>query len=161
MKRACASLLLLGSMLLSGCENSQTAVVGNDQQALASSRPVPVERWYDQAQANRGNVLFQANCAVCHQTDASGTADWKTPNPDGKYPPPPLNGTAHTWHHPLPVLRRTVAKGGVRLGGTMPGFSDKLSATQIDDVLAWVQSNWSDEIYRVWHERSFRSAGAR
>jgi mono/diheme cytochrome c family protein len=35
----------------------------------------------------------------------------------------------------------------------MPGFAEKLSAEQIDDILAWVQSHWSDEIYRIWHER--------
>lgn len=35
----------------------------------------------------------------------------------------------------------------------MPGFSDKLSVEQIDDILAWIQTHWSDEIYRIWHER--------
>jgi mono/diheme cytochrome c family protein len=55
---------------------------------------------------------------------------------------------------PLSILRRTVRVGGVSLGGTMPGFGEKLKSHQVDDILAWVQSHWSDEIYRVWHERS-------
>ena len=73
---------------------------------------------------------------------------------DNKYPPPPLNGTAHTWHHPLNVLRRTVRKGGVSLGGSMPGFVDKLSNREIDTILAWIQSHWSDRIYRIWDKRN-------
>ncbi|PUB79742.1 MAG: cytochrome C, partial [gamma proteobacterium symbiont of Ctena orbiculata] len=24
---------------------------------------------------------------------------------------------------------------------------------QIDDILAWVQSHWSHEIYAIWYER--------
>ena len=36
----------------------------------------------------------------------------------------------------------------------MPGFGDKLNETQIDDILAWVQTHWSDEVYRIWYERN-------
>lgn len=36
----------------------------------------------------------------------------------------------------------------------MPGFADKLNEDQVNDVLAWVQSHWSDEIYGVWEERN-------
>ncbi|MCG7977353.1 MAG: hypothetical protein AB2669_12195 [Candidatus Thiodiazotropha endolucinida] len=34
----------------------------------------------------------------------------------------------------------------------MPGFADKLTAEQIDDILVWMQTHWSDEIYRIWYE---------
>lgn len=116
------------------------------------------ERWYSEEQVTRGGPLYQAHCARCHRRDASGTADWRTPGPDGTYPPPPLDGSAHTWHHPLPILRRTVALGNARLGGVMPGFGDKLDAGQIDAILAWVQSRWSDETYHKWLEISRRSS---
>ncbi len=32
----------------------------------------------------------------------------------------------------------------------MPPFNEKLSAEEIDAVIAWFQSLWSDEIYTVW-----------
>ncbi len=32
----------------------------------------------------------------------------------------------------------------------MPPFNDKLSSDEIDAVIAWFQSLWPDEIYRVW-----------
>ncbi|MES9921821.1 MAG: hypothetical protein ABW161_16470 [Candidatus Thiodiazotropha sp.] len=35
----------------------------------------------------------------------------------------------------------------------MPGFGEKLKPQQIDEILAWVQSNWTDEIYAIWYER--------
>lgn len=143
----------LSALALAGCGERQTETAGGSDPAPPSSAPPP-ERWYARAQVERGHDLFQTHCAECHKADASGTPDWRTPLANGKYPPPPLNGTAHTWHHPLSVLQRTVRIGGVPLGGTMPGFADELSAGQIDDILAWVQSRWPDEIYRIWHERN-------
>lgn len=146
------SIVLLMSVVVVGCNKPQEATY--DKQAVVNETTAPIERWYSTAQIQRGDPLFQANCAECHKANASGTTNWKQPNPDGKFPPPPLNGTAHAWHHSLSVLRRTIRLGGVRLGGTMPGFADKLNSEQIDDILAWVQSHWSDEIYRVWHQRN-------
>ncbi len=145
--------------VLAGCGDKQAATTGNGDSPAPVATTQP-ERWYTQAQVLRGDDLFRTHCAECHKADASGTPDWKTPEANGKYPPPPLNGTAHTWHHPLSVLRRSVRIGGVPLGGTMPGFADKLTAEQIDDILAWVQTRWPDEIYRIWHERNIQ-AGSR
>ena len=34
----------------------------------------------------------------------------------------------------------------------MPPFGEKLNSQQIDAVIAWVQSNWPDEIYLRWVE---------
>ena len=83
--------------------------------ALAESRRVT-----DPAVLRSGQQLFRANCAVCHGWNAEGTVvDWKKPI-DGKYPPPPLNGTAHTWHHPLSQLRRVVKHGTAELGQPFP-----------------------------------------
>jgi len=110
-------------------------------------------RWFSAQQVDRGNVLFQANCAVCHKADASGTANWSKLDANDKYPPPPLNGTAHTWHHSLKILRRVIREGGIELGGSMPGFADKFNDKQILDILAWIQNHWSDEIYSAWIER--------
>lgn len=113
----------------------------------------PVERWYDTEQVAQGKRLFSQQCATCHGGKAEGTPDWRKPGADGKYPPPPLNGTAHAWHHPHDILRRTVQEGGAKLGGSMPPFKDKLSPAEIDAVIAYVQSQWSDEIYNAWQDR--------
>ncbi len=116
------------------------------------------ERWYTSDQAEHGRIVFDAHCAECHGAQAQGLAeDWAKAGPDGKYPPPPLNGTAHAWHHPRSVLRRTIREGGIKLGGQMPGFATKLKDNDIDAAIAYFQSFWSDEIYRRWLERSRQS----
>jgi mono/diheme cytochrome c family protein len=107
-------------------------------------------RWYFTEQANRGQVVFTSNCVVCHGKNAEATVDWKNPDASDTYPPPPLNGSAHAWHHPLSVLGRTIYLGGAPVGGQMPAFKEVLSETEIIDVIAHFQSYWSDAIYERW-----------
>lgn len=109
------------------------------------------KRWYTERQVAQGREIFIRHCAVCHGKDAAATPNWRRPDAAGNYPPPPLNGSAHTWHHPLPVLRETIQQGGAPLGGVMPGFAGKLSEQETDAVIAWFQSLWSDEIYQAWY----------
>ena len=118
-------------------------------QALAAENA----RWYSDEQVAQGKELFRQNCAVCHGQNGEATPDWKQTDANGNYPPPPLNGSAHTWHHDLDLLRRTIREGGQKLGGVMPAFEDKLDATQIDSIIAFFQSKWPDEIYQRWSGR--------
>jgi len=112
------------------------------------------KRWYRPHQVSLGEQLYKNHCASCHGNQAQGlTADWKKTLADGSYPPPPLNGTAHAWHHPLPQLLRTIEQGGIPLGGVMPGFADKLKDNEKLAVIAYFQSYWPDEIYQYWLER--------
>ncbi len=137
----------------SGCGQEGAKPPLTTDSAYASGEKVSSDRWYRHDQVIRGEPLFQTHCAVCHREDASGTPNWRQADAAGNFPPPPLNGTAHTWHHPLEVLRRTVRIGGIPLGGSMPAFESQLNAEQIDDILAWVQSHWSDRIYALWRDR--------
>ena len=114
-------------------------------------------RWYTESQVQSGRPLYAANCAVCHGADGSATVEWRTPGPDGQYPPPPLDGTAHTWHHPLEVLDHSIAEGGSAFGGVMPGFAALLNQDQRLSIVAYIQSWWSDDIYARWQEIDDRS----
>lgn len=134
-------LMLAGSLItIAGCSNNEEGE--NAEQS----------RWYTQEQVIRGSILYKTNCAQCHQTDASGHANKKQ-----DFTAPALNGTEHAWHHPLTALRHTIKNGGKRLGGTMPGFKDKLSNKEIDDVIAYFQSYWPDKIYTLWDKRNKRN----
>ncbi len=115
--------------------------------------PKVAGRWYTQAQIEMGSKLYVENCIDCHLQDAQGTASWNELGPDGSYPPPPLNGTAHAWHHSLSVLKRTIDQGGVPLGGKMPGFEGKLNDAEKLAVISYFQSFWPDKIYSAWLER--------
>lgn len=110
-------------------------------------------RWYSKEQMYTGRKLFAANCAACHGDRAQGTADWKTPDKNGVFPPPPLNGTAHAWHHPLAVLYQVIQQGGKPMGGTMPAWAGKLDEQQTLSVIAAFQSEWPDDIYQKWLQR--------
>lgn len=89
------SFLIFG-MLISGCSEKPGS------QAPATSEEAA--RWYSPEQVAQGELLYRKHCVDCHLPEAQGTKDWRTPLADGGYPPPPLNGSAHAWHHPLPAL---------------------------------------------------------
>ncbi len=146
--------IVLTSVLLSACQVQNGDVeIASDESKTINTEPMP-NRWYSEAQVANGESLFLINCASCHKADASGTKDWKSADSSGKYPPPPLNGSAHTWHHSMDVLQRTILRGGVELGGVMPSFSETLNNNDVDEVIAYFQSTWPDEIYATWLERN-------
>ena len=104
------------------------------------------ERWYTEEQVQRGEAIFEAQCMACHGEGARGDENWRTRDEDGNLRPPPLDGSAHAWHHPLDELRVIIADGQ----SNMPGFGNTLSEEEIDAVIAWFQSLWPDEVYEAW-----------
>jgi len=96
--------------------------------------------------------VAHANCATCHGPNGESTPDWRNPGADGKYPPPPLNGSAHTWHHSTETLEKMIREGSPPGIGGMPAWDNKLTNQEIDDVLVWITSIWSDEIYNIWYQ---------
>lgn len=116
-------------------------------------------RWYSTEQVAQGKVLFAENCASCHGANAEATPDWKTPDANGDYPPPPLNGSAHAWHHPLAVLDQVIREGTAAMGGNMPAWGDKFTQADRLSVIASFQDYWSDEIYDIWMQREKASRG--
>ncbi|MFO7604327.1 MAG: c-type cytochrome [Gammaproteobacteria bacterium] len=126
-----------------------------NEQATSPGATLPereaISRSYDFAQLQRGKQLFRQNCAVCHGAEAEGAANWQQRDADGKYPPPPLNGTAHAWHHSHAQLKDVIKKGTLRIGGNMPPWEDRLTEAEMDDIIYWFQAKWSDEIYAAWY----------
>ncbi|MCJ8313187.1 MAG: cytochrome c [Saccharospirillaceae bacterium] len=106
-------------------------------------------RWYTQNQVKNGEITFGQICAACHQKDASGSENWKE-SKGGVFPPPPLNGQAHAWHHPLTQLHKTIKEGTTSLGGNMPAWGKVLDDEKILETIAFFQSKWSDDIYSIW-----------
>lgn len=134
------SLSLSLSILAAGCAEE------------APGEPPLRARWYTDDQVVLGRVVFQVHCASCHGERAEATPDWRKTGGDGHYPPPPLNGTAHGWHHSLGVLKQTIQEGGAASGGVMPPFRDVLSDEESVAAIAYFQSFWSDQIYGRWRQ---------
>ncbi|MEW5944262.1 MAG: cytochrome c [Pseudomonadota bacterium] len=146
--RFLTGLILLLPVLLAGCgkETTQPAGFGG----LSNTR-IEVVRHQDPEQIGRGKAVFRQHCAECHGANGEATPNWRIPGADGRYPPPPLDGSAHAWHHPMAVLRDVIKHGSPNGQGNMPAWEGKLSDREIDDVIAWFQSLWDDQTYAAWH----------
>ncbi len=109
------------------------------------------QRWYSEAQVQTGQQLFENHCAACHGLQAQGlVANWKQRDDNGLLPPPPLNGSAHAWHHAMPLLLEIVQQGGSLYDGSMPGFVDVLNTQEQLATVAYFQSYWDNETYNLW-----------
>lgn len=130
------TLIILSSVLfLTGCfDDGETQINANKHLSL-------------------GKTTFEKNCVVCHGKAAQGLVkDWKK-SINNVYPAPPLNGTAHTWHHSPVSLLRTINEGGTAFGGKMPGFKDKLNEAEKQALLDYLYSLWPREIQQRYDAR--------
>ena len=143
MLKACQICLLIGLLGLASCTQAPDNSSGNRAQQGK-------ERWYTEQQLTKGEQVYTTHCIGCHKEKASGIKAWKKALPDGSYPPPPLNGTAHAWHHSIAALTTTINEGGKPFGGKMPAFKQVLNDSEKLAVIAYFQSFWSEEIYKRW-----------
>ena len=143
-------LLLSGYLLLSGCQDTSQSE-SRSLSDILNMNADRVVRDFDSEQIQRGSDIFHIHCAGCHGENAAGTPDWRTPNSDGRFPPPPLNGTAHAWHHSTAVLTKTILKGGPPEFSSMPAWEGILTEPQVDDIVVWIKSLWPEDIYTTWY----------
>lgn len=96
-----------------------------------------------------GESLYNQHCASCHGADLHGQPNWKQPLANGKYPAPPHDNTGHTWHHNDDVLIGVIMNGGDGTGnmthGDMPAFKDKLTDTQVRQILTYIKNQWGQQ----------------
>lgn len=135
-------------LLLTGCDQKPSV--------SASSTGLMPKRQYDQAVLDQGRKIYSENCAQCHGANAEGATNWHKRNEDGTFPPPPLNGTGHAWHHSTAVLTDMIKNGSKPGEGNMPAWKDRLSDEQISTVIQWFQSQWPDPVYAAWYEQQQR-----
>ena len=99
-----------------------------------------------------GESVFNKNCISCHGSQGVGIKNWKVKDENGNYPAPPLNGTAHTWHHSPAQLLYTINNGGVEMGGQMPAFSERLNEQEKLALIEYMYSLWPSEIQKKYDE---------
>ncbi len=144
---------VLLALALTGCEGE-----GGDAAGLRGGLPVPegVERNSDPALLAQGEQIYRQHCADCHAADASGDPNWRKRDAEGLFPPPPLNGSGHAWHHSTEVLANLILNGSPGGKGRMPAWEGKLSEQEVVAVIAWFQSLWPQQVYDAWFEMQQR-----
>lgn len=148
---------IVSSLGLAGCDNSVDADKSLPVGQSASGGVDMPPRNQNMQQILRGGRLYQQHCATCHGKLAQGTANWRQRDEEGKFPPPPLDGSAHTWHHSTEQLTGIIKNGTLDRGGNMPAWKDRLDDQDIADVLAWIKAQWPDEIYAQWYHNDQRA----
>jgi thiol:disulfide interchange protein DsbC len=118
-------------------------------------------RWYSGEQVIEGQQVYERKCAKCHGEDARGEKGWREVDSDGVYPAPPLDGSAYASQHTLDQLRNQIQMGGDSENSDMPSFKDRLSGRDIDSVIAYLQSKWTETTYQAWRSRQIVSAASR
>jgi mono/diheme cytochrome c family protein len=104
-----------------------------------------------QASADRlalGKQVYDQHCASCHGAKGEGqypSAPYK-PDKAGLIGAPPHDSTGHTWHHPDGVLLEIIRDGLIVEGfQPMPAFGDKLTAEEMQAVLAYIKMWWKPD----------------
>ena len=126
-------------VLLAACSNAQNAA--------------------DPAQLALGEQVYRQHCAECHGANGEGQRPDAPLQKDetGRFPAPPHDGTGHTWHHGDDLLIRIIVEGGM---GTpedfyeMPAFGEVLTDEEIQAVLAYIKTFWTEEQRAIQQERT-------
>jgi mono/diheme cytochrome c family protein len=118
-----------------------TTIAGTDgpavQTAADSAQPVA-----------EGREIYTIYCVECHGIDGEGEYPDAPlePGPDGLMGAPPHDDSGHTWHHSDDLLIQQIREGRHYTGfKPMPGFGDILTDSEIEAVLAYIKTMWTEE----------------
>lgn len=106
-----------------------------------------------------GSEVYARSCASCHGAQLQGEPNWTVRKADGTLPAPPHDVSGHTWHHGDAQLFEMTKWGTAAVVGggypsNMPGFADKLTDEEIWAVLAFIKSDWPEDVQTVQARRS-------
>ena len=105
----------------------------------------------ESATVERGQELYERSCASCHGGATGGSISDI---------PPPHNAEGHTWHHGDCVLADIIRDDSPPRPGapddfpTMPAFDDELDDDDIDAILAFIETWWTEEQREFQDERT-------
>lgn len=113
-------LVLISWLFLAGCSLFSLGRATPAALRLGGDQEIPPPPPLDPAQVAQGERLYLQYCAACHKPQGEGDPDWKRPNEDGSFKPPPHTNEGHTWHHGDDLLLDLIANGSTFPQSRMP-----------------------------------------
>lgn len=142
--------LLLSLVVLAACNNTRAGQTSPASASLLGNEEVPPIPALDPQKVAQGRTLYNQYCAACHGANGEGQPDWKIPNEDGSFKPPPHDNSGHTWHHADDLLLEIVTEGSDFPQSQMPTFGEQLTDDEVKAILEYLKSWWGAE------ERAFQ-----
>lgn len=118
-----------------------------------SARPAP-QNWPDTPTATpalvaEGREVYARVCAECHGDQCQGYA--------GHPGAPPLDDTGHAWHHPDQQIYDWIVNGKLAVVGEgMPALGDRLTDQEVEALIAYLHSLWTEEQLEIQQDVSER-----
>ncbi|MBW0170943.1 MAG: cytochrome c oxidase subunit II [Hydrogenophaga sp.] len=112
-----------------------TAWVTDKQKAMAAAADDPSKVWTLADLAKRGESVYAANCAACHQANGKGAGPIK-----------PLDGSAIVTDADHGKMISVLLNGAA--GGSMPAWK-QLSDTELAAVMTFAKNNWSNKTAQI------------
>lgn len=117
---------------------------------------IPPTAFSQEHRVPEGKKLFHRHCAACHGENGIGQ-DPKNPaggwEEDGRRIAPALNSEGHAWHHSPELLFSYIKDGSIDDTSPMPSFGGVLKETEIESMVLYVESLWSEGIRRKYKAR--------
>jgi cytochrome c oxidase subunit 2 len=108
-----------------------TAWVAEKQKAMAALADDPAKVWALGDMVKRGEAVYAANCAACHQANGKGAGPIK-----------PLDGSAIVTGTDHGAMINVLLNGAA--GGAMPSWK-QLSDTELAAVMTYAKNSWSNK----------------
>lgn len=155
-------------LLISACSSDPTPQPTLDTSQLRGLLPAVSQddiqekaQLADESTLALGKTVYEQSCAECHGIDGEGQFpdDPMQPDETGRIGAPPHNGDGHTWHHDDGLIVDYVINGGRGNPSDfypMPGFADVLSDDEIEAVVAYIKTFWTEEQRLLQAERTLQ-----
>ena len=121
---------------------SDTSIVFFSGDDGASWETFEGSRWTTTPRLEAGKRIYQESCQNCHGVNGTGEPAENIAGTDVS-PAPPLNDSAHAWHHSNQDLIKTILEGSSQEGSRMKAWKDTLSKADAQNVVAYMKSLWS------------------
>ncbi len=121
-----------------------SAWVKDEQKKIAARADDPAKVWTLEDLAKRGEKVYAANCAACHQASGKGAGPFK-----------PLDGAAVVRDADKGKQIAVLLNG--QNNGTMPAWK-QLSDTEIAAVITYTKNSWSNKTGQVVQPADVRAA---